>query len=119
MTLKHKQNPWAKRIKKRGLQNQDDGTRAAIDEQHRRHAELTRKQHSMKGSSSSSDDSNDEYDEEDSAGSDQDRASKLLGKAKEKTMKVLEEEEEIPKSGLLSLNFMVIFFSSSPIHVFS
>lgn len=118
MTLKHKQNPFVKRIKKRGLHNQDDGTRAAIDELHRKHAELTRKQHSMKGSSSSSDDSTDEYDE-DSAGSDQDRASKLLGKAKEKTMKVLEEEDGIPKSGLLSFPFMVIFYSSSPILVFS
>ncbi|XP_061365521.1 uncharacterized protein C57A7.06 [Gastrolobium bilobum] len=108
MTLKHKnQNQWAKRILQRGLTTQDEGTRAAIAEQLQRHAELTRKMHSMKGSSSSSDDTSDEDDGvENSAGSDQDRDFKLLGKAKEKTMKVLEEEDEVPTSGLLSLPFM-------------
>ncbi|BAT86300.1 uncharacterized protein HKW66_Vig0058290 [Vigna angularis] len=107
MTLKHKnQNRWAKRIIQRGLNSQDEGTRAAIAEQHQRHAELTRKMHSMKDSSSSSEDTSDEDDFENSAGSDQERAYKLLGKARDKTMKVLEEENEVPKSGLLSLPFM-------------
>ncbi|KAJ1403135.1 Small-subunit processome, Utp14 [Sesbania bispinosa] len=108
LTLKHKnQNRWAKRILQRGLNAQDEGTRVAIAEQLKRHAELTRKMHSMTGSSSSSDNTSDEDDEdENSAGSDQDRAYKLLKKAKEKTMKVLEEEDEVPKSGLLSLPFM-------------
>ncbi|KAK7283460.1 hypothetical protein RIF29_12991 [Crotalaria pallida] len=109
MTLRHKnQNRWAKRIIQRGLNSQDEGTRAAIAEQLHRHAALTRKMHSMKDSSSSSDDTSDEDDgDENSAGSDQDRVSKLLEKAKEKTMKVLEEEDEVPKSGLLSLPFMI------------
>ncbi|CAJ1877442.1 unnamed protein product [Sphenostylis stenocarpa] len=107
MTLKHKNhNRWAKRIIQRGLNSQDEGTRAAIAEQHLRHAELTRKMHSMNGSSSSSEDTSDEDEDENSAASDQDRAYKLLGKAKDKTMKVLEEEDEVPKSGLLSLPFM-------------
>ncbi|XP_019418839.1 PREDICTED: uncharacterized protein C57A7.06-like [Lupinus angustifolius] len=105
MTLRHKnQNRWAKRILQRGLSSQDEGTRAAIAEQLQRHAALSRKMHSMKDSSSSSDDTSDE--DENSDGSDQDRVSKLLGKAKEKTMRVLEEEDEVPKSGLLSLPFM-------------
>ncbi|KAK4282513.1 hypothetical protein QN277_013878 [Acacia crassicarpa] len=110
MTLKHKnQNQWAKRILSRGLDNQDEGTRAAIAEQLRRHTELTRKMNSMKdSSSSSSDDTSDDDDDADEnlAVSDGDRASKLLEKAKDKTMKVLEEEDEVPKSGLLSLPFM-------------
>ncbi|XP_028786436.1 uncharacterized protein C57A7.06-like isoform X1 [Neltuma alba] len=109
MTLKHKnQNQWAKRILARGLNNQDDGTRAAVAEQLRRHAELTRKMNSMKDSSSSSDDTSDDDDaDENLAVSDRDRASKLLEKAKDKTMKVLEEEEdEVPDSGLPSLPFM-------------
>ncbi|KAG4913701.1 hypothetical protein AAZX31_19G198400 [Glycine max] len=107
MTLKHKNhNPWAARIIQRGLHNQDEGTRAAIHEQLQRHAELTRKMKSMKGSSSSSEDSSDEDEDDNSAGSDQDRDYKILGKAKEKTVKVLEEEDEVPKSGLLSLPFM-------------
>ncbi|XP_054823107.1 uncharacterized protein C57A7.06 [Prosopis cineraria] len=105
MTLKHKnRNRWAKRILARGLNNQDEGTRAAIAEQLRRHTELTRKMNSMKDSSSSSDDTSDA--DENLDGSDGDRASKLLEKAKDKTMKVLEEEDEVPKSGLLSLPFM-------------
>lgn len=109
MTLKHKNhNPWAARIIQRGLHNQDEGTRAAIHEQLQRHAELTRKMKSMKGSSSSGEDSSEEEEDDNSAGSDQDMDYKILGKAKEKTMKVLEEEEEVPKSGLLSLPFMVI-----------
>lgn len=116
MTLKHKnQNRWAKRILARGLNSQDEGTRAAIAEQLQRHTELTRKMKSMKdSSSSSSDDTSDEDDvDENLDGADKDRASKLLEKAKGKTMKVLEEEDEAPKSGLLSLPFMVIVVNSS------
>lgn len=109
MTLRHKnRGPWAKRVLQRRLDRQDDGTRAAITEQLQRHSELTRKMRTMKGSSSSSEGSSDEdEDDENSAGSDQDRAYKLLEKAKEKTMKVLEDEDEVPKSGLLSLPFMI------------
>ncbi|KAK9281752.1 hypothetical protein L1049_004657 [Liquidambar formosana] len=109
MTLKHKNSSkWAKRILKRGLSVQDEGTRAAIAEQLHRHALLSRKMNSMKDSSSSSDDSGDEDDDDEiAAGSDQDGASKLLAKAKEKTLQVLEEEDEIPNSGVLSLPFMV------------
>lgn len=112
MTLKHKNSSkWAKRILKRGLDAQDEGTRAAISEQLHQHALLTRKMNSMKESSSSSDDSSDEYDDEEaSAGSDQDGPAKLLVRAKEKTLKVLEGEEEMPNSGVLSLPFMVSFF---------
>lgn len=109
MTLKHKNSSkWAKRILKRGLSVQDEGTRAAIDEQLQQHALLTRKMNTTKDSSSSSDDSSDEDDaDENSAGSDQDEASKLFAKAKEKTLKVLEEDDEVPNSGVLSLPFMV------------
>ncbi|KAI4301423.1 hypothetical protein L6164_034703 [Bauhinia variegata] len=102
MTLRHtNQNRWARRILERGLNTQDDGTRAAIAEQLQRHAALTRKINSMKDSSSSSDDTSDE---DDADGSDDDRA--LLEKAKIKTLEVLEEEDAVPKSGLLSLPFM-------------
>lgn len=114
MTLKHKNSSkWAKRILKRGLNTQDEGTRAAIAEQLNQHAILTRKMNSMKDSSSSSSSgSGDSSDEEDidrnSADSEEDGASKLLAKAKEKTLKILEDEDEIPNSGVLSLPFMVI-----------
>ncbi|XP_044508878.1 U3 small nucleolar RNA-associated protein 14-like [Mangifera indica] len=113
MTLKHKNSSkWAKRILKRGLNTQDEGTRAAIAEQLNQHAILTRKMNSMKDSSSSSssgsDDSSDEEDiDRNSADSEEDGASKLLAKAKEKTLKILEDEDEIPNSGVLSLPFMV------------
>ncbi|KAI5311138.1 hypothetical protein L3X38_045605 [Prunus dulcis] len=107
MTLRHKgSSKWTKRIKERGIDVQDEGTRTAIAEQQHLHALLTRKMNSMKdGSSSSSDDTSDEdvY----SAGSDQARASKLLEKAKEKTLNLLDEDDEVPKSGVLSLPFMV------------
>jgi U3 small nucleolar RNA-associated protein 14 len=112
MTLKHKNtSKWATRVLRRGLQAQDEGTRAAISEQLHQHSLLTRKMNSMKdGSSSGSDDTSDEDDaDENSAVENQDRTSKLLEKAKEKTLKILEEEDEVPKSGLLSLPFMVIF----------
>lgn len=108
MTLKHKNSSkWAKRILKRGLDAQDEGTRAAITEQLQQHALLTRKMKSMEDSSSSDDSSDEDDVDEYSAGSDQDRASKLYAKAKEKTLKVLEEDDEVPDSGVLSLPFMV------------
>ncbi|KAF3947043.1 hypothetical protein CMV_026769 [Castanea mollissima] len=110
MTLKHKNtSKWATRILQRGLQVQDEGTRAAITEQLQQHALLTRKMNSMKdgSSSSSSDDTSDEDDvDEDSSVLKEGRASKLLGKATEKTLKILEEEDEVPDSGIFSLPFM-------------
>ncbi|XP_030451605.2 uncharacterized protein C57A7.06 [Syzygium oleosum] len=107
MTLKHKNSSkWAKRILQRGLTTQDDGTRAAIAEQLHQHALLTRKMNSMKDSSSSEESSDEDDDDENSAGSDQDKDSNLLAKAKEKTLKVFEEDDEIPNTGVLSLPFM-------------
>lgn len=109
MTLKHKNSSkWAKRILQRGLTTQDNGTRAAIAEQLHQHALLTRKMNSMKDSSSSEESSDEDDDDENSAGSDQDKDSSLLAKAKEKTLKVFEEDDEIPNTGVLSLPFMVI-----------
>ncbi|KAK4849568.1 hypothetical protein QYF36_026224 [Acer negundo] len=110
MTLKHKNSSkWAKRILQRGLEAQDEGTRAAINEQLHQHALLTRKMNTMKDSSSSSgsDDSDEDDIDENSAGSDLEEASKLFAKAKEKTLKVLQEDDEVPTSGVLSLPFMV------------
>ncbi|XP_058202992.1 uncharacterized protein C57A7.06 [Rhododendron vialii] len=108
MTQKHKNSSkWAKRILRRGLDIQDEGTRAAISEQLHQHALLTRKMNSMK-ESTSSDDSSDEDDDIDISDiSDEGHAPKLLEKAKEKTLEVIEEEDEVPKSGVLSLPFMV------------
>ncbi|KAK5776405.1 U3 small nucleolar RNA-associated protein 14 [Gossypium arboreum] len=104
MTLKHKnKSKWARRILERGLNAQDEGTRAAMAEQLHQHALLTRKINTVKDSSSSSDSSSDDDDEV----SNEDRASELLEKAKEKTLKVLEDDEEVPNSGVLSLPFMV------------
>lgn len=110
MTLKHKnKSKWAQRILKRGLDVQDEGTRAALAEQLNQHALLTRKMNSMK-EGNSSDESSDEDDiDEISADSDGDVATKLLNKAKDKTLKVLEEDEELPTTGVLSLPFMVVF----------
>ncbi|PKA58421.1 hypothetical protein AXF42_Ash013927 [Apostasia shenzhenica] len=106
MTLKHKNSSkWAKRIIKRGLKAQDEGTRAAIAEQLQQHALLTRKMNSMIENSSSDETSDDDSDDF-SPGSDREGVSKLLNKAKEKTIKVMEEEEDMPKSGVLSLPFM-------------
>nr|GME15954.1 U3 small nucleolar RNA-associated protein 14 homolog A-like [Ipomoea batatas] len=107
MTLKHKnKSKWAQRILKRGLDVQDEGTRAALAEQLNQHALLTRKMNSMK-EGNSSDESSDEDDiDEISADSDGDVATKLLNKAKDKTLKVLEEDEELPTTGVLSLPFM-------------
>ncbi|KAB2605127.1 hypothetical protein D8674_004844 [Pyrus ussuriensis x Pyrus communis] len=110
MTLRHKgSSKWTKRIKERGIDVQDEGTRAAIAEQQHLHAQLTRKMNSMKdGSSSSSDDSSDEDDIDlYSPGSDHARAAKLLEKAKEKTHNVLIDDDDVPNSGVLSLPFMV------------
>lgn len=116
MTLRHKSSSkWAKRIKERGFDVQDEGTRAAIAEQQHIHALLTRKRNSMRDSSSSSSSSEDSSDEDDInenfAGTDQGRASRLLQEAKEKTLKVLNEDDEVPNSGLLSLPFMASFCS--------
>ncbi|PRQ26398.1 putative small-subunit processome, Utp14 protein [Rosa chinensis] len=106
MTLRHKgSSKWAKRIKERGLDVQDDGTRAAIAEQQHLHAQLTRKMNSMKDSDTSSNDTSDD-DDVDVNSDDEDRASKLLEKAKEKTLKLLNEDNEVPNSGVLSLPFM-------------
>ncbi|KAL3531478.1 hypothetical protein ACH5RR_010800 [Cinchona calisaya] len=106
LTLKHKNSSkWAKRILERGLNVQDDGTRAAIAEQLNQHALLTRKMNSMK---ESSDESSDEDDSDDIlVDSDQDGPSAMLKRAKEKTVEVLEGDGELPKSGVLSLPFMV------------
>lgn len=108
MTQKHKNSSkWAKRILRRGLDIQDEGTRAAISEQLHQHALLTRKMNSMKENTSSDDSSDEEDDIDISDISDQGRAPKLLEKAKEKTLEIIEEEDEVPKSGVLSLPFMV------------
>lgn len=110
MTLRHKgSSKWAKRIKERGVDVQDDGTRAAIAEQQHLHAQLTRKMNSMKDSDTSSDDIS-EDDDMDVNSDDEGRASKLLEKAKEKTLKLLDEDNEVPNSGVLNLPFMVSFW---------
>lgn len=113
LTLKHKnKSKWARRILERGLNVQDEGTRAAMAQQLHDHALLTRKINTVKDSSSSS--SSDSGSDDDDDGSDQDRASDSIAKAKEKTLKVLEDDEEVPDSGVLSLPFMVnvvAFFS--------
>lgn len=108
MTLKHKNSSkWAKRILKRGLDVQDDGTRVAIAEQLNQHALLTRKMNSVRDHSSS--DASSDEDDDLSDVSDHEVASNLLEKAKEKTLKVMEEGDEVPNSGVLSLPFMVSF----------
>ncbi|XP_073137338.1 uncharacterized protein [Henckelia pumila] len=108
MTLKHKNSSrWATRILKRGLQVQDDGTRVAFAEQLNKHAELTRKMSSMNESSSSDESSDEDYGDDAADGSDLDKTSKLLIKAQEKTRKLLDEDEELPQSGVLALPFMV------------
>lgn len=112
MTLKHKNSSkWAKRILKRGLDVQDEGTRAAISEQLNQHALLTRKMNSMKDSSSSDDDSDDDNDD-DNDETDSEDVSKLLNKAKEKIVKVLEEKDEITETGVMALPFMVRFITN-------
>ncbi|XP_043709609.1 uncharacterized protein C57A7.06 [Telopea speciosissima] len=109
MTLKHKNSSkWAKRILERGLNTQDEGTRAAISEQLHQHALLTRKMNSVKDSSDSEGSSDEDEEEDDDLllSSGQDRASKLLTKVKEKTLELVEDAEQ-PKSGVLSMPFMV------------
>lgn len=106
MTLRHKnQGKWAKRVLERGLSKQDEGTQAAIAEQLHLHNLLTRKMNSMKDNSSSDD--NSDEDGEDFDSSDEEGASMLLAKAKENTIKLMEQEDEVPESGVLSLPFMV------------
>ncbi|RZC73164.1 hypothetical protein C5167_048648 [Papaver somniferum] len=68
------------------------------------HAVLTRKINNMKDSSSSSDV---EDDDDLEAVAEQDGPLKLLTRAKEKTLKIIEEEDEAATSGVLSLPFMV------------
>lgn len=114
MTLKHKNtSKWAKRIKKRGVDVQDDGTRAAISEQLQQHALLTRKRNSMHDDESSSDDSTEDDDDDDDISGDEDDASKLklLENGKNRTLEVLgeDDDDDMPKSGVLSLPFMVRF----------
>ncbi|XP_010522794.1 PREDICTED: uncharacterized protein C57A7.06 [Tarenaya hassleriana] len=105
MTLRHKnKSKWAKRMIDRGLNVRDEGTRAAIAEQLQMNTNLTRKMNSMKDESSS-DESDDE--EEFNDGLDEDNVSKLLAKAEEKTLKAVEDEGELPASGVMSLPFMV------------
>ncbi|KAG0480989.1 hypothetical protein HPP92_011847 [Vanilla planifolia] len=89
----------------RGLKAQDEGTRAAIAEQLHQHALLKRKMNSI-NDNSSSDESTDEDSDKLSPGSDGEGVARLLNKAKEKTMKLMEEEEEMPKSGVFALPFM-------------
>ena len=104
MTLKHKNtSKWAKRILKRGLPVQDEGTRAAIAAQLQQNALLTRKMNSMKDDSSSEGSSDDESE------------AKILNRGKKKILKVLEEDKEIPNSGVFSLPFMVHFHYSCPL----
>lgn len=104
MTLKHKNtSQWAKRIIKRGLSVQDEGTRAAIAAQLQQNTLLTRKMNSMKDDSSS-EESTDDDDEDES-----DSEAKILNRGKEKILKTLEEDNEIPNSGVFSLPFMVCF----------
>ncbi|CAN8308659.1 unnamed protein product [Cochlearia groenlandica] len=103
MRLKHKNTgKWAKRMISRGLNVKYEGTRAAIAEQLQTNATLSRKINSTKDGSSSDESDNDE-DLDD--GSDQDTPFKLIAKAKEKTLKTV-EDDEVPNSGLLSLPFM-------------
>ncbi|XP_024635071.1 uncharacterized protein C57A7.06 [Medicago truncatula] len=104
MTLRHKQkSPWLQRKMQRGLDKQDIGTCAAVNEHFQRHEELIRKMYNM--DSSSSDDSTYEEDNENTADSDLDKANNILRKAKQKTVEVLEEDDKMPNSGLPSLPF--------------
>ncbi|XP_023636335.1 uncharacterized protein C57A7.06 [Capsella rubella] len=100
MTLKHKNTGrWPKRMVRLGLNRKYDGTRAAISEQLQINATLSRKMNSKKDESSS-----DESDAELDDGSDQDTC-KLIAKAKEKTLKAV-EDDEVPISGAMALPFM-------------
>lgn len=106
VTLKHKNTgKWAKRMLSRGLNVKYDGTKAAIAKQLQMNANLSRKMNSMRDGSSS-DVRDDEEELRDS--SDEDTPSRLIAKAKEKTLKAL-EDDELPNVVLMSLPFMVIF----------
>ncbi|KAF3566105.1 hypothetical protein DY000_02010879 [Brassica cretica] len=100
MTFKHKnRGKWAKRMVRLGLNVKHGETREAMGEQLQMNAELSRKMNSMRDGSSSDEEELDD-------GSDQDTRYKLVAKAKEKTLKAL-EDDEVPNSGLMSLPFMV------------
>uniref|UniRef100_A0A0D3BXU5 Uncharacterized protein n=1 Tax=Brassica oleracea var. oleracea TaxID=109376 RepID=A0A0D3BXU5_BRAOL len=103
MTLKHKNTgKWAKRMLSRGLNVKYDGTKAAIAEQLQMNANLSRQMNYMRDGCSS-----DERDNEEELrdGSDEDTPSRLIAKAKEKTLKAL-EDDELPNAVLMSLPFM-------------
>ncbi|KAF3554616.1 hypothetical protein F2Q69_00015159 [Brassica cretica] len=103
MTLKHKNTgKWAKRMLSRGLNVKYDGTKAAIAEQLQMNANLSRQMNYMRDGCSS-----DERDDEEELrdGSDEDTPSRLIAKAKEKTLKAL-EDDELPNAVLMSLPFM-------------
>ncbi|KAH0908098.1 hypothetical protein HID58_031419 [Brassica napus] len=100
MTFKHKnRGKWAKRMVRRGLNVKYNGTGEAITEQLQINAVLSRKMNSLRDGSSSDE-------EELSDGSDQETPYKLVAKAKEKTLRAL-EDDEVCNSGLMSLPFMV------------
>lgn len=85
-----------------------------MSEQLHQHALLTRKMNSIResgseGSSSSSEDDED-ADDDLSPEADKNAASKLLMRAKEKTTKLMEEVDEVPTSGVMSLPFMVCYY---------
>ncbi|KAF3537285.1 hypothetical protein F2Q69_00020608 [Brassica cretica] len=86
----------------RGLNVKYDGTKAGIAEQLQMNANLSRKMNSMRDGSSS-----DERDDEEEFrdGSDEDTPSRLIAKAKKKTLKALEDDEQ-PNAVLMSLPFM-------------
>eukprot|EP00252_Welwitschia_mirabilis_P010496 TRINITY_DN2378_c0_g1_i2.p1 TRINITY_DN2378_c0_g1~~TRINITY_DN2378_c0_g1_i2.p1 ORF type:complete len:1024 (+),score=313.79 TRINITY_DN2378_c0_g1_i2:359-3430(+) len=113
MTLKHKNtSKWVKRALKRGIQKQDEGTRAAIAEQLSLNNMLTRKIHSLNESSESDESSSEDDEGEDEnvqhTSTDGYCKSRIIEKAKEKTLEFLGTgDEEEPKSGILSLPFMV------------
>ncbi|ESQ40396.1 hypothetical protein EUTSA_v10015339mg [Eutrema salsugineum] len=90
-TLRHKNTrKWAKRTVRLRLDVKYDGNRAALSEQLQIGATLSKKMNSTKDGSSS-DESNNE--EELNDGSDQDTPSKLIAKAKEKTLKTAEDDD--------------------------
>ncbi|KAL0846186.1 hypothetical protein Bca101_019432 [Brassica carinata] len=94
-----KQRNMGQSMLRRGLNVKYDGIGAAIAEQLQMNANLSRKMNSMRdGSSSDEEELNDSSDQEDTP-------SKLIAKAKEKTLKTL-EDDEAHSSGLMSLPFM-------------
>ncbi|KAJ0247942.1 hypothetical protein HA466_0163260 [Hirschfeldia incana] len=98
-TQKHRNTgKWVRRMLQLGLNVKHDGTRAAIAEQLQMNANLSRKMNSMRDASSSDE-------EELNDGSDEDTPSILIAKAKEKTLKTL-QDDQVPNTGLMSLPFM-------------